>query len=122
MVATPGASPAGNGSGTGVPLAAWKSYLTFHFVNSYSTDLPKAFDDAQFEFNSKALRGVEKQRERWKRGLTLVDATIGEGLGEIYVSKHFTPATKAKMDDLVANLRAALERIRPVCARLAGRA
>jgi putative endopeptidase len=91
------------------PLAAWKSYMTFHFVNSYSTALPKAFDDAQFEFNAKALRGVEKQRDRWKRGITLVDGAIGEGLGQIYVRKHFTPETKAKMDTLVANLRAALK-------------
>ncbi len=50
------------------PLAAWKAYMTFHFANSYSTDLPKAFDTAQFDFNLKALRGVEKQRDRWKRG------------------------------------------------------
>lgn len=91
------------------PLAAWKSYMTFHFVNSYSTSLPKAFDDAQFAFNSKALRGVEKQRDRWKRGLSVVNSDIGEGLGEIYVRKHFTPATKAKMDELVANVRAALK-------------
>ena len=91
------------------PLAAWKAYMTFHFVNSYSTALPKAFDDAQFEFHLKALRGVEQQRDRWKRGITLVDATIGEGLGQIYVRKHFTPETKAKMDALVANLRAALK-------------
>jgi len=91
------------------PLAAWKDYMTFHFVNGYSTDLPKAFDDAQFDFNSKALRGVEQQRDRWKRGLTLVDGSIGEGLGEIYVRKHFPPETKAKMDELVANLRAALK-------------
>ena len=41
------------------PLAAWKAYMAFHFVNSYSTDLPKAFDTAQFDFNIKALRGVE---------------------------------------------------------------
>ncbi len=91
------------------PLAAWKAYMTFHFVNSYATDLPKAFDAAQFEFNSKALRGVEKQRDRWKRGLTLVDGTIGEGLGQIYVRKHFPPETKAKMDELVVNLRAAFK-------------
>ncbi|HEY7642973.1 MAG TPA: M13 family metallopeptidase [Steroidobacteraceae bacterium] len=91
------------------PLAAWKSYMTFHFVNSYASDLPQAFDEAQFQFNSKALRGVQQQRDRWKRGITLVDAAIGEGLGEIYVRKHFPPETKAKMDTLVANLRAALK-------------
>jgi endothelin-converting enzyme/putative endopeptidase len=91
------------------PLAAWKAYMTFHFVNSYSTDLPKAFDVAQFEFNSKALLGVEQQRDRWKRGIAVVDGAIGEGLGQIYVRKHFPPETKAKMDALVANLRAALK-------------
>jgi putative endopeptidase len=91
------------------PLAAWKAYMTFHFVDAYATALPKAFDDAQFEFNAKALRGVEKQRDRWKRGLTLVDGSIGEGLGQIYVRKHFPPETKAKMDTLVANLRTALK-------------
>ena len=52
---------------------------------------------------------MEKQRDRWKRGITLVDATLGEGLGQIYVRKHFPPQTKAKMDELVVNLRAAVK-------------
>jgi len=86
------------------PLDDWKSYMTFHFVDSYSADLPKAFDDAQFEFRAKALRGVQKKRDRWKRGMTVLDNEIGEGLGQIYVRKHFVPETKAKMDELVANL------------------
>jgi putative endopeptidase len=92
---------------TSEPIADWKAYMTFHFIDDYSTALPKAFDDAQFEFHSKALRGVQAQRDRWKRGMTLLDGAIGEGLGEIYVRKHFVPETKAKMDDLVANLLAA---------------
>jgi putative endopeptidase len=91
------------------PVADWKAYMTFHFVDSYSTDLPKAFDDAQFEFKGKALRGVQQQRDRWKRGMTLVDNDIGEGLGQIYVRKHFVPETKAKMEELVTNLRAAMK-------------
>jgi endothelin-converting enzyme/putative endopeptidase len=92
-----------------VPLADWKTYMTFHFVDSYSTALPKAFDSAQFEFRGKVLRGVEQQRDRWKRGISLVDESIGEGLGQVYVRKHFAPETKAKMEELVANLRAALK-------------
>ncbi|HEU4589771.1 MAG TPA: M13 family metallopeptidase [Steroidobacteraceae bacterium] len=91
------------------PLADWKTYMTFHFVDSYASDLTQALDAAQFEFHGKALRGVEQQRDRWKRGLTLVDDAIGEGLGQIYVRKHFVPETKAKMDDLVNNLRAAMK-------------
>ncbi|MEJ0086104.1 MAG: M13 family metallopeptidase [Pseudomonadota bacterium] len=91
------------------PIADWKAYMTFHFVDSYATDLPKAFDTAQFDFRNKALRGIEQQRDRWKRGLRLLDESIGEGLGQIYVRKYFPPETKAKMDDMVVNLRAALK-------------
>ena len=91
------------------PLDDWKAYMTFHFVDSCSTSLPKAFDEAQFAFHAKALRGIETQRERWKRGMTLIDDSIGEGLGQIYVRKHFVPETKAKMDAIVANLLAAMK-------------
>jgi putative endopeptidase len=89
------------------PMDDWKAYMTFHFVDSYATDLTKALDEAQFEFRATALRGVQQQRDRWKRGMTLIDNNIGEGLGQIYVRKHFVPETKAKMDELVANLLAA---------------
>jgi endothelin-converting enzyme/putative endopeptidase len=90
-------------------MTDWKAYMTFHFVDSYSTSLTKALDDAQFAFHGKALRGQERQRERWKRGMSLLDNSIGEGLGQVYVRKYFVPETKAKMDELVANLRAALK-------------
>jgi endothelin-converting enzyme/putative endopeptidase len=91
------------------PLGAWKAYLTFHVVHDRAADLPKAFDEANFDFESRTLRGVEQQRDRWKRGITAVDGYIGEGLGELYVKKHFPPEHKAKMDDLIANLRAGLK-------------
>ena len=90
------------------PLDVWKAYLTFHIVHDRASDLPKAFDEANFNFNSKTLRGIEQQRDRWKRGITAVDGYIGEGLGELYVKKHFPPEHKAKMDELMANLRAGL--------------
>ena len=90
------------------PVAAWKKYLTFHVADDASDNLPKAFDDASFAFHSKALRGVEVQRERWKRGISLLDGAIGKGLGELYVAKYFPPGHKAAMDALVANLRAAM--------------
>jgi endothelin-converting enzyme/putative endopeptidase len=90
-------------------LDAWKAYLTFHLIHDRAVDLPKAFDEANFDFESKTLRGVEQQRDRWKRGITVVDNYIGEGLGELYVKKHFPPGHKAKMDELIANLRASLK-------------
>jgi len=91
-----------------VPLDAWKKYLTFHAADGASNTLPKAFDQASFDFYSKTLRGVESQRDRWKRGVTLLDGLIGEGVGEIYVSKFFPPESKAQMEELVANLRKAM--------------
>src|SRR6185436_20740549 len=90
------------------PVAAWKKYLAFHVADEASDNLPKAFDDASFAFHSKALRGVEVQRERWKRGVSLLDGVIGKGLGELYVSKYFPPGHKAAMDALVTNLRTAM--------------
>jgi putative endopeptidase len=91
------------------PVADWKKYLAFHIASDNATALPKAFDDAQFEFFGKTLRGVTAQRERWKRGVRILDANIGEGVGEVYVAKFFPPDNKAKMDALVGNLRTALD-------------
>src|SRR5262249_3460907 len=90
------------------PVETWKKYLAFHIASDYASYLPKDFDEASFNFFSKALRGVETQRDRWKRGVRLLDAQIGEGVGELYVAKYFPPENKAKMDQLVANLRTAM--------------
>ncbi len=91
-----------------VPLETWKTYLRFHIASTYAAYLPAAFDNASFDFYSKTIRGIEEQRERWKRGVTLLDLYIGEGLGELYVDRHFPPENKAQMDELVRNLRASL--------------
>ena len=86
------------------PVDVWKKYLAFHIASDYASNLPKAFDVANFEFYRKTLAGVEVQRDRWKRGVALLDNLIGEGVGELYVAKYFPPDYKAKMDALVANL------------------
>ncbi len=90
------------------PVDAWKKYLAFHIANDAASTLPKAFDDANFAFFRKALSGQETQRDRWKRGMTLLDGLIGEGVGELYVAKYFPPDSKAKMDALIANLNSAM--------------
>jgi len=90
------------------PVDAWKKYLAFHLASTYASNLPKAFDDADFDFYRRTLAGVEVQRDRWKRGVELVDGLIGEGVGELYVARFFPPDYKAKMDELVANLVAAM--------------
>lgn len=92
-----------------VPLETWKKYMAFHRVSDSANLLPKVFDEAHFDFYSKTMRGIEEQRDRWKRGVTLIDHSIGEGLGQAYVAKYFPPGHKAKMDELVQNLLTAMK-------------
>ena len=89
------------------PLSTWKEWLAFRFVSDHASVLPKAFDDARFGFYSKELAGVEKQRERWKRGVQAVNGALGEGVGQIYVKAHFPPASEAQMKELIGNLEEA---------------
>ncbi|MES2058273.1 MAG: M13 family metallopeptidase [Pseudomonadota bacterium] len=91
------------------PLQTWKDYLAFHFVSDHATYLPKAFDDAQFNFFSKTLSGVQVKRDRWKRGIQLMNGSLGEAVGQIYVAKYFPPAAEKQMGELIENLRAAYQ-------------
>lgn len=86
------------------PLSTWKSYLTWQVLNHYSPGLPKAYADAKFDFYGKTLRGTLQQEARWKRAVNLVEDSLGEGLGEVYVKQHFSPEKKAQMETLVQNL------------------
>jgi endothelin-converting enzyme/putative endopeptidase len=96
-----------------VPLETWKDYLTLHFLDNFAPFLPRAFDQAQFEFRSHTLRGTETQKARWKRGLDVVNNSLGEAVGRIYVERHFPAESRRQMTELVGNLRAALgERLR----------
>ena len=89
-----------------------KAFLTFHYLSDSAAYLPKRFDEARFAFYGQALRGQPQQRERWKRGVDAVDEALGEAVGQLYVAQYFPPESKAKMQELVADLRAALsERI-----------
>jgi endothelin-converting enzyme/putative endopeptidase len=87
------------------PLSTWKEWLAFRFVSDHASVLPKALADARFDFYSKELSGVQKQRERWKRGVAQVNGALGEGVGEIYVKTHYPPESERQMTELIGNLR-----------------
>ncbi len=91
------------------PIPAWKKYMTFHVASDNAAYLTKAFDDASFDFFGKTLAGTTAKRDRWKRGVTLLDNNMGEALGEAYAAKYFPPENKAKMEELVGNLNTALK-------------
>ena len=90
------------------PLPTLKAFLTFHYLNDNASYLPKRFDQARFAFYGQTMRGQPQQRERWKRGVDAVDNAVGESVGRLYVAAYFPPESKAKMQQLVADLRAAL--------------
>ena len=90
------------------PLETLKAWEVFHTVDAASPFLSKRFVDSRFEFVGRALSGTQQLRPRWKRGVSLVDGSLGEAVGREYVQHYFPPASKAKMDALVANLKVAM--------------
>jgi putative endopeptidase len=86
------------------PVAVWRDYLTVRYLHNMSDYLPKAFDDADFDFYGKVLGGQTQQLPRATRGVRLLDQKLGHPLGKIYVARYFPPESKAKVEALVANL------------------
>ena len=94
---------------TEAPLADWRSYLQVRLLNDFAPYLSSAFVQAEFEFNSKTLRGTPEIRPRWKRAAGEVNGGMGFAVGREYVARHFPPVAKQRMDELVGNLRRAME-------------
>ncbi|GAA1840143.1 M13 family metallopeptidase [Agromyces salentinus] len=85
-------------------LPAWRDWLAWQVIRSSAAYLSEDFVEANFDFYGRTLSGTPQLRERWKRGVSLVEGAMGEAVGRIYVERHFPPTAKAAMDDLVANL------------------
>ncbi|MDQ1153757.1 M13 family metallopeptidase [Brevundimonas sp. SORGH_AS_0993] len=97
------------------PVETLKAWQAFNVVDQASPYLSKAFVDARFNFRGKTLRGQPENRPRWNRGVALVDGQLGEVLGQEYVRLHFPASSKAQMETLVDNIRAAMtERLKHV--------
>jgi putative endopeptidase len=90
---------------TATPINTWKKYLRFHLVNGMASFLSSDFDKAHFDFYATQMRGQKEQKPRWKRVMGVVDGSVGELLGQMYVEKYFTPEAKKRMLELVNNLQ-----------------
>jgi len=88
-------------------LEVWKQYLTFNTLDGFSSYLTTELDNESFDFFSKQLSGRKEQRPQWKRGVSVVNSNLGEVIGKVYVTRHFTPQAKSRMSTLVENLRKA---------------
>ena len=91
-----------------VPLEQWQTWLRFRAIDEASPFLSGDFEQANFDFYRKTLAGQQEMQPRWKRVLTALNMSMGEGFGQLYVEQAFPPASKAKMEALVGNLRQAL--------------
>ncbi|TFB75192.1 peptidase M13 [Cryobacterium glaciale] len=90
-------------------LESWQDWLRWQVIRSSAAYLSGEFVEANFDFYGRTLSGTPQLRDRWKRGVSLVEGALGEAVGRIYVERHFKPSAKESMDVLVANLVAAYE-------------
>lgn len=86
------------------PLSAWQEWLAMRVFSAAAPYLSSAFVDANFAFYGTTLSGTPRNKDRWKRGVAVVEAGLGEAVGQIYVARHFPETHKARMESLVANL------------------
>ena len=91
------------------PIETLKAWQAFGVADDAAPLLSKRFVDTNWEFRSKFLLGTQEQRPRWKRAVDAAEGTLGEAIGRTYVAKYFPPESKAKMEKLVADLRAAMK-------------
>ncbi len=85
-----------------------KAYMRVHTLHTFARSLPQAFDEEDFDFYSRKLRGVPEEPVRWKRCTAATDNALGEDLGKVYVQDHFPPASKAKMLEMVHDIEQAM--------------
>jgi predicted metalloendopeptidase len=90
-------------------LEDWRAYLTFRLLDSSAFHLDQATADARFAYRSRTLQGQQEERPRWKRGISLVNRSMGEAVGKLYVEGYFPPEAKARMLELVDNVTATLD-------------
>jgi putative endopeptidase len=92
------------------PLQNWKDWLAFHTLNQQAIVLPKPFRDASFAFNGTALAGTPKERPRDQLGMNAVSKSLQDAVGKAYVDKYFPASSKAEIQKMVEEIKAAFAR------------
>jgi endothelin-converting enzyme/putative endopeptidase len=90
-------------------LDDWKTYLKWHVLRVRGDNLSQPFRDEIFDFNERYLGGATEAQPRWKMCVNRVDTMLGESLGRIYSERYFPPAAKARMQEMVKNIRLAMQ-------------
>ena len=87
-----------------LPIEDWKTYMKFHLINDFSSNLSIEFEQQKFSFYATVLTGTNKMKPRWKRALAKSNGTVGELIGKLFVEKHFPTTSKQKVLDLIDNI------------------
>lgn len=94
------------------PMKDIIAYLQWRVIRATSNELSDDLEAETFAFYGTVISGKKVQQPRWKRALDAVNGSLGDIIGQLYVAKHFPPAAKERMTQLVKNLQVALgERI-----------
>ncbi|MDT7793055.1 MAG: putative endopeptidase [Mycobacterium sp.] len=93
--------------GSGSDLDDWKNWARWRLIHSRASLLTDDLVAEDFAFYGRTLSGTEEIRDRWKRAVSVVEHLMGDAVGKLYVARHFPPDAKARMDELVANVREA---------------
>ena len=91
------------------PLEDWKAYMTFRVLDGSAIHLNSAVRDARFEFRGRILSGREEPTSRYRQAIGIINGSIGEAVGKLYVAEHFPPEAKAKMEEMVENVIATFD-------------
>ncbi|WP_425230450.1 M13 family metallopeptidase [Sphingomonas sp.] len=91
------------------PLDSWRDWLAFHQINQVTGVLPRAFDEASFDFYGRTLQGTPAQQPRERRGIAAVNGALGDKVGKIYAARYFPASSKAEIQQMVRNIVAAFD-------------
>jgi putative endopeptidase len=109
-ITTPGFMPALLQAIMATDISTLRAYLRYQLLTSEAHNLPKRFDDENFDFYGRKLNGQPEQRPRWKRCSQGVDSALGEALGQVYVDRYFAGNAKAKTLEMVNDIEHAMDR------------
>lgn len=89
------------------PLQTWRAWLAARYITSASIYISRGFAEARFAFFGRVLTGQEAPRDRWKRGVSLVNGFLGDAVGRLYVEKHFPDSSRERVRKMVRTIIAA---------------
>ncbi|MDP1578992.1 MAG: M13 family metallopeptidase [Candidatus Didemnitutus sp.] len=93
---------------TSRPIDEWKTYLRYRLLASAAPALASPFETEHFRFYSTVLQGTPMMEPRWQRAARATDSSLGEALGQLYVAQYYPPAAKARMDEMITNIKAVM--------------